>query len=393
MEMEQVSLPKKRLSINNNVMGISDRIHREINKKYSSDYKLIDFLKPLLDQDMLDIVKTADQWCEKNENPITSSLRDTLYKKNIFFEKAINHFTGYARENVDNVTVNTIDFVADPRLNQPDNQLNLLPLPIKTYIMSRVYDEIESRYPIDITLSATVILCKICPAINMIATYSKDKILSLWDLTTGLHNAHFATGNLAINMIQFNSDGLKMGTVAHYVHLKDNRPKSCIIIWNTYTQQQLHCITEDNSVYHIDFAQDKNNNTLAVFSQDQKYSHHKKLTLWLLNKQQPEKNVEISPLPWAGETLIDIKLDNTYEGAVDSDNDKTVRITKKISPALHLCQKAVENHDYHSTIDQIKNSSSYIQLTDYEKKLIDKQIISKKAWLAITRSLSLVPRK
>src|SRR6266404_5835434 len=116
--MERLPLSKKQLSINCDDILILDRIDQEINKKYPSTNALVDFFKQFTEKDMLSIIKIPHQWCNENDSDVTPSSLNALYKKNSFFEKAVNYFTEYARENFDNVTTDTIAFVADPDINQ-----------------------------------------------------------------------------------------------------------------------------------------------------------------------------------------------------------------------------------------------------------------------------------
>jgi WD40 repeat protein len=254
--------------------------------------------------------------------------------------------------------------------------------------MHRVYtqalDEDALDYEMTLPLSSAVILFEICPSIDVIATFSKDKKLNLWDLTTGLHINSFQENN-SINVIHFNTDGSLMGTVFHYTTAESSRPKSCIKIWEPLLQQLLHTIKQDNFVYHIDFTQGAADTVLTIFSQEHHDQQHKTLTLWLLKKEDHKLLGHTSPLPWRGDQLSGISNEK-YKGFTHPDDNSKICVIKKNCSALYLCKQAIENNTHLDALQNIPLSKTYSQLTEYEKDIVSKKIDEK-----ITQSKKMTP--
>ena len=304
---------------------------------------------------MLGIVTILCQYCKKKEIPLLVALLETLYEKNNFFAKAIDYFSNFARQNLDNVTCNTINIVNNPTLEQPIQQLNMLPLPIKKYTMLRVRDEIKLNYKITLLLSDTVHLFKICPSTDVIATQSKDKKLTLWNLKTGLL-INTLPENDPLLLICFSADGSRMGTAVHY-KTSDDRPMSRIKIWDPLLQKLLYVITQKSFVYHIDFIQGAQNNILTVFTQKKHHEQkNRRLTLWslTLNKEKPKRLGHTSPLPWRGDQLVEINNEK-YKVCVHSEDESIVCIKKKNCTALHICKQAIENNTRLETLNKINS--------------------------------------
>jgi WD40 repeat protein len=376
--METVNLIKQ--PINHNNINTIELINDKINKKYPPNNALSDFFTrlQLTQEDKLTIITIPN--AQKINIPLTASLLDGLYKKNNFFAEAVDYFTKFAHTNVGNVTCDTIDIVNNPESNQLIPELNLLPLPIKQYIMHRVYTEVldEDALDYEITLPlSNVILFEICPSTDVIATFSKDKKLNLWDLTTGLYINSLQENN-SVNLIRFNTDGSLIGTVFHYTTAQSSRPKSRIKIWGPQLQDLLHTINQDNFVYHIDFTQGTADTVLTIFSQEHHDQQHKTLTLWLLEKEKHKLLGHTSPFPWRGDQLSGIKNEK-YNSFTHPNNNSKICIIKKNCSALYLCKQAIENNNNVDVLQNIPLSTTYSQLTEYEQNIVTKKINKKSA--------------
>lgn len=357
-------------------MNIIDIIDRQIDAKYPSQNLFADLwnCSQLEKKDMESIVTIANTQCTKHEVANVPQLLNLLYNQNSFFEKAVNYFTQLAHTNAANVTYNNIDTIYNPESDQPVEQLNQLPLLIKKYIMSRVYDN-QATYTMDIPHLTTIILCQICPKAHLLATYSKEKILYLWDLQTGERLAAFSQEkDPSLTILQFNEDGSKLCTVGCGTSTKDHDEKSLITIWHPQQHRVAHQMIHDNHVYHIDFI----NDILTVYSQNRQ-DFQKYLSLWQLDRIKPTKIGISQPLPWREESLCGIK-DPHSKYSVDTINNK-VSVTTKVCPALLLCTKAVENSFHSDAItpnvltQKIKEAHAYNNcLTDYEKEMVNQHI-------------------
>lgn len=348
-------------------------INAEINKQYPPNNCFVNFCRLLLltEEDMRTIINLTNQ----PDSNISPALIDALRKKNIFFDEALNYFSNLTRNNRDAVTYKTIDIIDQ----QPIPQLKSVALPIKNYIMQQVQDKCKLTYDIDLTHTHTVRLFAVHPTTDRAVTHSTDNQLRIWDLTTGSMISNF-TEKDPIVLIQFNADGSLMATAAPYT-TRNHEVKSHIKIRKVLSEPPLDTFTQNNRVYHINFMQDSsnNNNILATFAQEEKNIHGRSdriLTMWQRNDEQKFAQFgSSSPLPWRGDTLIEFLSDKEkYDGCINDENDKIVRITKKKCAALHLCKQTIENNDCLNSLTNIKQKQVYLQLTEYEKKLIKKDI-------------------
>lgn len=377
--------PQKKTTINQptfivNAKNIVTFIDEVINQQHPQLHPFLNFFTTtpvLTTEEMLSIAHLTHECCKNSATPIPS-LFDALYKQNSYFAETINYFSKFARKNLDSVTGNTIDTIGNPEASQPMQQLNSLPPSIKQYTMLCADNEAAFTYTIVLPHAQSVRAFDVCPTTHMAATHSKDKMLYLWDLKTGLCINTLPENDL-LTLIQFNADGSLMGTVAHY-RTSDNRQESHIKIWDPLVQKLLHTIKQGFSVYHIDFTHGTPHNTLAIFTQENHAHRHKFLTLWAINKQtSPTLLGHTTQLPWAGEHLTDNKLlyKKDYECFVCPNKKSLLHITKRKCHALHLCKQAIENNSNPDTLTNIRCSQTYQQLTKYEKQMVKKQIAEK----------------
>ncbi len=363
--------------INNCITTTINAIDEKINKKYSKNF-IPDFATTLglTEEEKHDIATIASACCEKNNTQLSTQLINDLRKKNIFFDAAIDYFSDFAHQNINNVTYTTIDTVNNPANQQPIPQLNTIPQPIKKYIIKTVYKEMGASYNIPLVHDRAVRLFAIHPKSDTVASYCHGNTLHLWDLKTGAEKKKIVN-HPNIDFMQFNHDGSLIALISNLL-TKNFCKKSRIQIRNSTTAERIATIKQDNHVYFANFVQGQSNSTIATFmlEENSKYKRRDRVMhLWQLNEQNKYIHIgSLPPLPWLGEHFIEFLSDKKkYEGSLDEENNRVIHITAKKCPALYLCTQAIYNHKETNTRNIIEQSQTYQQLTEYEKQLVIKK--------------------
>jgi hypothetical protein len=360
----------------------------EINGKYGSKL-LPDALVALAltDKDKLDIVNRVNKYCKANNVELSKQLINTLYKNNVFFETAIDHFITFARQNIHEVTYETIDKIG---------QLNTIAPPIKEYVIKTTCKEMCTPYDITLAHNSNVHLFAIHPKSGTVASCCNDNSLHIWNLKTGAIEKEIKTP-YTINILQFNQNGSLLGTV-HTYKTKNNDEKYCIKIRDTKTAAILYKIKQYDRVYHMSFMQKEPTQVVAVFAiqQNNKYARQDRLLrLYQLTENNTCTDIgSFPPLPWRCEQYVEFSSDKKkYEGHIDEDNCNNIQITTKQRTALHLCTQAIENHNNASSIHTIEQSQTYQRLTEYEKQLVANKIAHQKTLLQKNQLLKLTSQR
>jgi hypothetical protein len=358
-------------------MQTINAIDEKINKKYSEEY-IPDFLKKLglTAEEKHDILTITNECCERSNTQLSTQLINDLYKKNMFFEAAIDYFGDFARQNINSVTYKTIDTINNPANQQPIPQLNTIPQSIKKYVMKTVCKEISASYNIPLAHDRAVRLFAIHPKSDTVASYCYDNALYLWDLKTGCIKKTI-NNHPNIDSIQFNQDGSLIALISNLL-TKNFCKKSHIQIRNSTTAERIATIKQNDHVYFAAFVQGQSN-TVATFmlEENSKYKRRDRVMhLWKLNEQNKYIHIgSLPPLPWLGEHFIEFLSDKKkYDGNLDEEDHKIIQITAKKCPALYLCIQALHNHKDANTHNIIEQSQTYQQLTEYEKQLVIKKI-------------------
>ncbi len=384
--MEHEPFVELQQPINNYTIAIVDLIDKEINKKYHSHTAYPDYINNFLNkfqltqENMLDIVNSANTACEDDNTQLSKKLITALRKKNILFNETITYFMNFARQNLDDVSYKTVQIIDDPQKKQPADQLNKIALPIKTYIMQTTRKEQCLEYDIPLIHERTVCSFAIHSKTDTAASYSYDEVLHIWNLKTGKEKIKLKKYP-PIAFIQFNQDGSRIATISNYTG-QDQAETSYIRILNSQTAEQLYKIKQNNYVYHFNFMQDAHN-MLAIFTlkENSKDSRQDRIMyLWQLNdKNEYIQNGSSLPLPWRCERFAEFLSDTKkYGGFIDESNGKILHITAKKGIAFHLCTNAIQNHNNMGSLEEINSSNPYKKLTEYEKQLVAQKIIKRK---------------
>jgi hypothetical protein len=335
-----------------------------LNKTINTQYNAIDNTlrmvmgSPLTTHDYHTIINSfAECSITPNETLITA-----LCAKNDTFKYAIEYFIDLARKNLDNVTIETLETVQNPSLQQPVAELNALPSFFKQYVMERAYNSIDLTYTISLTKHDDIILFfDLHPSTHRAATSCADKKFRLWDLQTGKIIRIFLNDDY-INYIHFNADGSCMVTASNY-----DDDTSLIKTWDT---QSGHLINTTHLTIPTDTIRYANNNmiiacdgkqtvpTITTMAADtlQKITEAKLLyTVYILNSSY-------------------INWENVYrtENPHIQEFGSTLTITKTNCRPFYLCMQAAKNIQ-HLSSHTINEQPLYKKLTTHEKDIVAKE--------------------
>ena len=344
-----------------------------INQKYPPTNTFLIFLLPTLSScELFDIVSTIEQ----HPSPYTPT-NDCLKKlrvKNRTFNTAIEYYATIAKNNLEQVTVSTLNTIDDPHKDQPHTVLNLLPYAIKNYVMRHAYTKIKHYYDIVLSghkkkVTSLDINCKL----NLAATSSNDGNFVVWDLNT----------SKAIEILPEKS---KNGSVTFALDhdllatQTTNAPQECTIkIWNAKTRNLLqtinHPLPANTCIDYMTFLAKSPTATLAVFSRNIDDTHT--LSSYLFDSNYAANYAGAAYIPFAESTYIsDYLRKGDYVYLRDTTNsDINQFITKKNCANLYLCEQAIRNtnkNNLHKNV--IEKSKPFQALTMVEKEIIIKEI-------------------
>lgn len=288
---------------------------------------------------------------EQHNPTITIAFIKALKKKNDLFMKTIAYFCELASENLNGVTHSTLDTINNPLHLQPIKKLNKLVLPIKEYVMYVAYKDIQFLYNMIFeghqNSVESVDTNKIA---HLTASASEDGTFRLWDFDSG-KELHIFEEKANCGYVRFNIDGLQLATATTCEH---DPEKSRIMIWNTQSKKRLYKIETTGPINWIDFITLGNETTLIVakpFSLS--YYTLKKGTrpLFSHSRNNAVKTDKIMPA----------------HGTVDGEHHYWY-VTKNSRP-LALCNHALNNTTNEEDIVTIKLTSTYKNLSQYEKQI------------------------
>lgn len=372
MEIELNSLskiPRIQLSLITHQKSAIEAIDDAINEKYQPTNSFFDILisPSLPEKDILSLLELVDKLCITTKT-VFATIADNLYQKNNFFNKAINHCTQLACTNINNVTVDTLDIVNNYQERQPTEQLNNLPLLIKKYVMSRVWNGIKTNYQLRFKHPQRVYVYTLCPTRNILVAHCIDKHLHLWNFNTGQKIDTLAEEKY-LGALSFNNDGSQLATAAYY-----NNNISLIKIWDITSKKIISTFTQEDFVYHIEFLKDTSQNTLVAFTETK--GNKKILNLYTFDSNtKPTFSGTISS---AEQSIDNCDSYKNYEINVDENDRSIALLTKKNCPALYLCKRAL-NNGVQTDACFIYKSETFSQLTEFEQKIIKKKSLQKKA--------------
>jgi len=315
-----------------------------------------------------------------NKLKLTDRIIYTLYDTNNLFKKVITFFEKHAQENLNAVTCNTLDIVCDPAQNQPQNfeALDKLPQSIKAYVMNRAYHSISNEYDMILSRHTQNILAfDICCATDQAATSSDDIPLFLWDLKT-LTGVMLNEQKAPLH-IRFHTTGSQLATVTQ---------QGPITVWCPKTKTKLHSIdvhrtiaqlcktlADENSCYNIanlTYLISESNITLQVLCLA-KVGLQGPILSWNFDTQTPDYRGYMFGSVDMSADFIDAKYCASSPQNSFFDR-KNLYIKKKLCPALYLCKRAIQTEKNKESLENIKKTLLYNELTVHEKKIVNEKI-------------------
>lgn len=269
------------------------------------------------------IMHIVDSFNENNFR-ITPMILLLLYKKNKSFAQAIDYFGRLAYKNLHIVTCDNLEVIENPISPQPMEELNLLPLSIKEYVMFLLRDQIKREYKICFSLGEKnkIISFDICPYTDLAATSSTNGNCCLWSLKTG-QLYYLLPEHNRVDKVQFNYHGTKLTLITR----SDAGDRQLIKIYDLQTIRLWHAI---EPIKRID-----------IFAQQ-------------ANRDYIQK----------GNYLAECR--RTFDESI-------LYITKYNCTNLALCERAIANTNNQQSLQKLWSLSSYIELTPIEKGIIHGQ--------------------
>jgi len=268
------------------------------------------------------------------------------------------------------VTCDTLPTINNPHAQQPSSALNNLPLSVRTYVMTRAYDNINENFEW-IKISPNVDDIDIHGTANLVATANDvDGTFHIWDLTT--RTAHTLSKKSVDGTVKFSSNGSQLITGT----LHQKKPLAIHIdIWNCHTKKITHTI-ERSQVLSYWYLENKSDNSSTLVLIDGEGS----LLLYTIKENTP---------PMCSE-YIKMGIKNslpsiTHNGDYGYNWDNSW-LYKKCT-AYYLCAQAIQNTTKKESLPNTKTASLYLSLTPYEKNGIEKRLKEKEKELTTKEEL------
>ena len=312
-------------------------------------------------------INSIYQYSDFLEQYLITELRD----KNKHFRQAIEYFITLAREDLDNVTINTLELIDDSTELQSITQLNKLPAAIKKYVMNYAYRSIIHPYDIILTGHTKAInFFDISAASHHAITSSKlENRLCLWDLTNGKLLYSFPR---YADCLTFNLDGSKVAEATNNINGTN------ISVWQTTSPKSIVQAELGREIREIKYLFYGTNDVLFICNGNQ----YRPLfaTIKFNNELNKLELTSLTRFPINISFLDALSLFRTAlpcayrtrDPYLSKNADSDLTITKLNCPDLYLCQQAVKNSP--SSAHLIKNLPVFQKLTEFEQNMICKSL-------------------
>ncbi len=360
------------LTINQIVAAANDNINRQYSRDFLADFMLTQF--KLNEHDAITIMETIAAYCDDDKK--TDAIITALNKKNSFFETAFDFFIGKAQENIAKVTVNTIDTVTNPEVQQPTPTLNVLPLILKKIIMGKARQTFKTDYEIKLQGNPDHILSFDihAPSGKAVITKQDDKTVRLYDLNVG--------GVCIIKSIpdKYHRNSVCFDESGNYIATSWEASCGYSVTeqWNISADNftKNHSYKLDNQHIHL-IAYYKKNSLLLMTCLPNPNTYPIYYSQIMITFK---KNGDIVTKGSTKEHLITLhnrELNRPpYTATLDS-VDKTLSIQKKCFE-LYLCKQAIKNVQRTQNLDSIIQSQTFKSLTTHEQHIVNKEMNTKR---------------
>ncbi len=314
---------------------------------------------------------------------LTKKLLDKLHKKNTVFAEAISFFSSKISDNFSTVSPETINTIDSPEIFTQlliGYDTKFVDQAIISFIIELAKKNTTYEYQMYLPVGADIIDFDICPATDRTIISSGDKrpyTLCLWDLKT-VTPLHTFEEEKCVSKICFNSNGDQLAGILH------DSEESRIKIWDIPSRNILHSILCDAIPFHIMYT-DSHENVLCA--NHQKTSDKTYTTMLKINKKDYQ-DLGSAPLLWDFFTIEKrIVQKKNYCGSRYHHlfSDKKLLVIKSNCHEMYLCNQSVPKaNDMHS-LNSIKASNPYQELTPYEKGKINEALEDRKKYLPETK--------
>jgi hypothetical protein len=299
-----------------------------------------------------------------------------LCKKNNFINIAVIHFLYYARENLERVTIDTIETINNPDETQPTEQLNRLPPSLRSYIMKYALASEKHSYIIPLKHDDYIIAFDICAPADLVVTTTRNQTkgsnIIVWDLKKG-SRAQEITTQAQIASICFNNTGSQLAASAGY------NDEYSIEIWNATAGNKLYTIPVASNILHIGYM----NNTIGhkdILLCHRNTSEEKRIILdeWSLKTKEPQhkRSCEVFAQYYIPCGYIEGNYQASYPLQALTENN-TLEVKKRNCNHLYLLEKAIINSTTPNALQKLKRMQLFQDLTPYEKNKLQEIYVQK----------------
>ncbi len=329
------------------------------------------FLGNLSQEHMVDVVTMVGTSIKSITS--TSKLISKVYAKNNLFKQSIDHFTALARKDLDNVTIDTIIIMEQQKCTP---KLIELPKTIATYITKLALSTLKSHYYMEFSdHNEALITYDICPTTDQAASTGKDKSLRIYSLKQG-KQVFIKYENNVVSALCFNNDGSQLATLVSYWLIK---------IWDPRNYTLLYSIDTLDPIYSLHYNKGLAQNILSACATVANTSDDTEIQdvifQWDTSKNETPCSLGMIPIcgnPGETQHYLTKKPYTLTRKTFDS-TSFTIRKTE--CDSFCLLKKAVANTQHPETLNKIERLSTYQELTDYEKHMIQQETQNKKNYL------------
>lgn len=283
-----------------------------------------------------------------------ASIEKTFFKKTIDAVKSVvlKHYT--------NVTSNTLATINDPNQNHPIPNFNRWPLTFRKYIMDCAYCAVSALPYKCIKFSSNDRFIDFHSTPQLAVTVHLTEF-RVWDPKTGTYSILPKTAHHG--GIKFSDDGKLLITVT--MHQETPKKIIHVDIWDSITLEHMHNVPYPNAI--------------CSFILQNKSCGDK--ILWLFGTGN---HLAVCTLKTDGslailQTITNIEKFYAPSHHITCDNYKLSEriLYKKNCIPYAFCLQAINNTTDKDTLQTIRTTPLYAQLTQLEKKLIEQELIQK----------------
>ena len=254
---------------------IIENINNIINREIKSQIALFQQLTGLLysESDCYNIIKATEWAFLKCNVEATEDRLNTLYNQNHFVAKALDYYTERASENINKVTLATIQTIKDSANQQFIVALNTLSPSIKKFVMDRALQKINYTYDIVLNTDKNIMAFDICESTHQVIistrgaqkhnstkstntstipnqSCSQSSCVTLWNLTNGREIRTPEGKNIIqekkfIFILAFHPKGSSVAGALY--------DENTVKIWNPKTGEALYNLPFNHDITHLDY--------------------------------------------------------------------------------------------------------------------------------------------